>query len=185
MDWPVEVGGHGVDGSRASPWHPLVSTASNAPRMLSSHARCIVEPFLAACGRPRPVLPQPTIDPPRTGPAAAPRLTFAVRDTTFGGWLDINVVGWVLMIAGAVGLKRACGLSRCRLPGGAVFLVALLAARAAGPRGAALHTSVVTIDCVAVSAAHPANTAVVGRKRRKKVNRWRWGGYASRVSVSK
>ena len=31
-------------------------------------------------------------------------LTFAVRDTTLGGWLDINVVGWILMVAGAIGL---------------------------------------------------------------------------------
>ena len=31
-------------------------------------------------------------------------LTFAVRDTTLGGWLDINTVGWILMVAGALGL---------------------------------------------------------------------------------
>lgn len=31
-------------------------------------------------------------------------LAFAVRDTTFGGWLDINVAGWALMLAGALGL---------------------------------------------------------------------------------
>jgi tetrahydromethanopterin S-methyltransferase subunit E len=31
-------------------------------------------------------------------------LTFAVRDTTLGGWLDINVVGWILMAAGVLGL---------------------------------------------------------------------------------
>jgi hypothetical protein len=31
-------------------------------------------------------------------------LTFAIRDTTLGGWADLNVVGWVLMIAGVIGL---------------------------------------------------------------------------------
>jgi hypothetical protein len=31
-------------------------------------------------------------------------LAFAVRDTTLGGWLDINIAGWVLMLAGLVGL---------------------------------------------------------------------------------
>jgi hypothetical protein len=31
-------------------------------------------------------------------------LTFAVRNTTLGGWVDLDVVGWVLMIAGAIGL---------------------------------------------------------------------------------
>jgi hypothetical protein len=31
-------------------------------------------------------------------------LAFAVRDATLGGWLDINVAGWVLMLAGAIGL---------------------------------------------------------------------------------
>lgn len=31
-------------------------------------------------------------------------LAFAVRDTTLGGWIDINVVGWVLILAGLVGL---------------------------------------------------------------------------------
>ncbi|MGH3716879.1 MAG: DUF6458 family protein [Micromonosporaceae bacterium] len=34
-------------------------------------------------------------------------LTFAVRDTTLGGWLDINTAGWVLMAAGAIGLVVA------------------------------------------------------------------------------
>ena len=29
-------------------------------------------------------------------------LAFAVKDTTLGGWLDINVVGWVLILAGLV-----------------------------------------------------------------------------------
>jgi hypothetical protein len=27
-------------------------------------------------------------------------LAFAVKDTDLGGWLDINVVGWVLIVAG-------------------------------------------------------------------------------------
>lgn len=27
-------------------------------------------------------------------------LAFAVKDTDLGGWLDINVVGWVLILAG-------------------------------------------------------------------------------------
>ena len=31
-------------------------------------------------------------------------LAFAVRDTTLEGWLDINVAGWVLVLAGAIGL---------------------------------------------------------------------------------
>jgi hypothetical protein len=31
-------------------------------------------------------------------------LTFAIRDTTLGGWADLNVVGWILMIAGLIGL---------------------------------------------------------------------------------
>jgi tetrahydromethanopterin S-methyltransferase subunit E len=31
-------------------------------------------------------------------------LAFAVRDTTVGGWLDISTAGWVLMIAGLLGL---------------------------------------------------------------------------------
>jgi hypothetical protein len=31
-------------------------------------------------------------------------LAFAVKDTDLGGWLDINVVGWVLILAGLVGL---------------------------------------------------------------------------------
>ena len=31
-------------------------------------------------------------------------LAFAVRDTDLGGWLDINVVGWVLILAGLVGM---------------------------------------------------------------------------------
>jgi hypothetical protein len=31
-------------------------------------------------------------------------LAFAVKDTNLGGWLDINVVGWVLILAGLVGL---------------------------------------------------------------------------------
>jgi hypothetical protein len=31
-------------------------------------------------------------------------LTFAVRDTTFGGWVDLDVVGWVMMVAGVIGL---------------------------------------------------------------------------------
>jgi hypothetical protein len=31
-------------------------------------------------------------------------LAFAVRDSTLGGWLDIHVVGWVLIVAGLVGL---------------------------------------------------------------------------------
>jgi hypothetical protein len=31
-------------------------------------------------------------------------LTFAVRDTTLGGWVDLDVVGWILMIAGVIGL---------------------------------------------------------------------------------
>jgi hypothetical protein len=31
-------------------------------------------------------------------------LAFAVRDSTLGGWLDIHVVGWVLILAGLVGL---------------------------------------------------------------------------------
>jgi protein-S-isoprenylcysteine O-methyltransferase Ste14 len=31
-------------------------------------------------------------------------LAFAVKDTDLGGWLDINVVGWVLILAGAVGM---------------------------------------------------------------------------------
>ncbi|HEX2417319.1 MAG TPA: DUF6458 family protein [Micromonosporaceae bacterium] len=31
-------------------------------------------------------------------------LAFAVRDTTLGGWIDINVAGWVLVLAGAIGL---------------------------------------------------------------------------------
>jgi uncharacterized membrane protein YedE/YeeE len=29
-------------------------------------------------------------------------LAFAVKDTNLGGWLDINVVGWVLILAGLV-----------------------------------------------------------------------------------
>ena len=29
-------------------------------------------------------------------------LAFAVKDTDLGGWLDINVVGWVLILAGLV-----------------------------------------------------------------------------------
>lgn len=31
-------------------------------------------------------------------------LAFAVKDTDLGGWLDINVVGWVLILAGLVGM---------------------------------------------------------------------------------
>src|SRR6186997_3422220 len=31
-------------------------------------------------------------------------LAFAVKDTDLGGWLDINVVGWVLILAGLAGL---------------------------------------------------------------------------------
>jgi hypothetical protein len=31
-------------------------------------------------------------------------LTFAVRDTTLGGWINLDAVGWILMIAGALGL---------------------------------------------------------------------------------
>ncbi len=31
-------------------------------------------------------------------------LAFAVKDTDLGGWLDINIVGWVLILAGLVGL---------------------------------------------------------------------------------
>jgi len=31
-------------------------------------------------------------------------LAFAVKDTNLGGWLDINVVGWVLILAGLVTL---------------------------------------------------------------------------------
>jgi tetrahydromethanopterin S-methyltransferase subunit E len=31
-------------------------------------------------------------------------LAFAVKDTNLGGWLDINVVGWILILAGLVGL---------------------------------------------------------------------------------
>jgi protein-S-isoprenylcysteine O-methyltransferase Ste14 len=31
-------------------------------------------------------------------------LAFAVKDTNLGGWLDINVVGWVLIIAGVVAM---------------------------------------------------------------------------------
>jgi uncharacterized protein DUF6458 len=31
-------------------------------------------------------------------------LAFAVKDTNLGGWLDINVVGWVLILAGVVGM---------------------------------------------------------------------------------
>jgi hypothetical protein len=27
-------------------------------------------------------------------------LAFAVKDTDLGGWLDVNVVGWVLILAG-------------------------------------------------------------------------------------
>lgn len=31
-------------------------------------------------------------------------LAFAVKDTDLGGWLDINVVGWVLILAGLAGM---------------------------------------------------------------------------------
>ena len=31
-------------------------------------------------------------------------LAFAVRDTTLGGVLDINVVGWILLVVGILGL---------------------------------------------------------------------------------
>jgi hypothetical protein len=31
-------------------------------------------------------------------------LAFAVKDTDLGGWLDINTVGWVLILAGLVGM---------------------------------------------------------------------------------
>ena len=31
-------------------------------------------------------------------------LAFAVKDTDLGGWLDINVVGWVLILAGLFGM---------------------------------------------------------------------------------
>ncbi|GIJ47254.1 hypothetical protein Val02_41400 [Virgisporangium aliadipatigenens] len=31
-------------------------------------------------------------------------LAFAVKDTDLGGFLDLNVVGWVLILAGIVGL---------------------------------------------------------------------------------
>jgi hypothetical protein len=31
-------------------------------------------------------------------------LAFAVKGTDLGGWLDINVVGWVLILAGLVGM---------------------------------------------------------------------------------
>jgi protein-S-isoprenylcysteine O-methyltransferase Ste14 len=31
-------------------------------------------------------------------------LAFAVRDTTLGGWLDLNTAGWVLIVVGAIGL---------------------------------------------------------------------------------
>ena len=31
-------------------------------------------------------------------------LAFAVKDTDLGGWLDVNVVGWVLILAGLVGM---------------------------------------------------------------------------------
>lgn len=31
-------------------------------------------------------------------------LAFAVRDTTLGGWLDLGVAGWVLMLVGLLGL---------------------------------------------------------------------------------
>jgi hypothetical protein len=31
-------------------------------------------------------------------------LAFAVKDTDLGGWLDINVVGWVLILAGLAGV---------------------------------------------------------------------------------
>jgi hypothetical protein len=31
-------------------------------------------------------------------------LAFAVKDTDLGGWLDLNVVGWVLILAGLVGM---------------------------------------------------------------------------------
>ncbi len=31
-------------------------------------------------------------------------LAFAVKDTDLGGWLDLNIVGWVLIVAGLVGL---------------------------------------------------------------------------------
>ncbi len=31
-------------------------------------------------------------------------LVFAVKDTDLGGWLDIDVVGWTLILAGLAGL---------------------------------------------------------------------------------
>jgi hypothetical protein len=31
-------------------------------------------------------------------------LAFAVKDTNLGGWLDLNVAGWVLIMAGLIGL---------------------------------------------------------------------------------
>jgi uncharacterized membrane protein YbhN (UPF0104 family) len=31
-------------------------------------------------------------------------LAFAVKDTDLGGWLDINIVGWVLILAGLVAM---------------------------------------------------------------------------------
>jgi hypothetical protein len=31
-------------------------------------------------------------------------LTFALRDTTLGGWVDLDVVGWIMMVAGVIGL---------------------------------------------------------------------------------
>jgi hypothetical protein len=31
-------------------------------------------------------------------------LAFAIRDTTLGGWLDLNTAGWVLIVVGTIGL---------------------------------------------------------------------------------
>jgi uncharacterized membrane protein YbhN (UPF0104 family) len=41
-------------------------------------------------------------------------LAFAVKDTDLGGWLDINVVGWVLILAGLVGMVLTLWVWNCR-----------------------------------------------------------------------
>ena len=45
-------------------------------------------------------------------------LAFAVKDTDLGGWLDINVVGWVLILAGLAGMVLTLWVwnsRRCRI----------------------------------------------------------------------